>query len=111
MTGYFELLKGETDEFRFNLKAGNHETLVTSQGYSSKSAAEKGIESVKLNATNGERYDRRTAKDGSPYFVLLAANHEIVATSEMYSSAQAMEKGIASMRLNASSAEVRDKTS
>ena len=35
------------------------------------------------------------------YFVLRAANHQIIATSEMYASKQNAEKGIASVRVNA----------
>ena len=110
MAGYFELLKNDTGKFRFNLKAGNHETILTSETYGSKEAAEKGIDAVKSNASRADAYDRRTAKDGSPYFVLLAGNSQVVGTSEMYSSTEAMEKGVDSVRLNAVSAEVKDKT-
>jgi len=110
MTGYFELLESDTGKFRFNLKAGNHETILTSESYESKDAAKKGIESVKMNATLADSYDRRSAKDGAPYFVLLAGNRQVIGRSEMYSGAEAMEKGIESVRLNASSAEIKDKT-
>ena len=50
------------------------------------------------------------AKDGSPYFVLKAANGEIIGKSEMYSSVAAMEKGIASVVTNAAEAEIVDTT-
>ena len=36
--------------FRFVLKAGNGETIASSQVYTSKEACKKGIESVKKNA-------------------------------------------------------------
>ncbi len=36
--------------FHFVLKAGNGETIATSQVYTSKEACKKGIESVKKNA-------------------------------------------------------------
>lgn len=44
------------------------------------------------------------------YFVLVAANHEIVATSEMYASKQGALRGINSVRNNASSEDVRDES-
>lgn len=110
MAGYFELLKNAAGAFRFNLKAGNHEVILSSESYTSKAAAQGGIESVKKNAADDARYDRRTAKDGSRYFVLLAANKEIIGKSEMYSSAAAMENGIQSVTKNAPPAAVKDKT-
>ena len=55
--GYFTLFKSDkNDEYYFNLKAPNHEIILASQGYSSKEAAENGIESVKVNATEDGRF-------------------------------------------------------
>jgi uncharacterized protein YegP (UPF0339 family) len=110
MAGYFELKKGDGGNFRFNLKAGNHEVILTSESYTSKAAAQTGIAAVKTNAPADANYDRRTAKDGSRYFVLLAANKQIIGRSEMYSSAAAMEGGIASVRRNAPDADTKDLT-
>ena len=50
----------------------------------------------------------KVAKDGSNYFVLVAANHQTIGKSEMYSSARAIEKGIASVKTNAPNAAVKD---
>lgn len=110
MPGHFELLKGDSGAFRFNLKAGNNHTILTSQRYGSKAAAQNGIESVMKNAEHDERYERQVARDGSPYFVLRAANKEVIGTSEMYSTAQEMENGIESVKRSAIGADVRDKT-
>jgi len=73
MAGYFEIRRGAGGAFRFNLKAGNHETILTSETYTTKDAALNGIESVRKNAAEDGKFDRRTAKDGSPYFVLVGA--------------------------------------
>lgn len=48
--------------------------------------------------------------DSEYYFVLKADNHEVIATSEMYSSKQAAETGIASVQKNGSSTVIRDET-
>lgn len=71
-----------------------------------KSGANDGIESVKKNSVLDERYDRRESKKGEPYFVLLAANKQIIGQSELYSSAAAMENGIASVKKNGPDASI-----
>jgi uncharacterized protein YegP (UPF0339 family) len=110
MAGSFELKAAAGGKFMFNLKAGNNQVILTSESYSSKAAAQNGIDSVKTNAPNDARYERKKAKDDSPYFVLKAANSEPLGRSEMYSSASAMESGIASVKANAPSATVKDLT-
>ncbi len=54
MAGTFELYEDRAGEHRFRLKAGNGQVIATSEGYSSKSAARNGIESVKTNAPDAE---------------------------------------------------------
>nr|WP_233788124.1 YegP family protein [Serratia ureilytica] len=44
------------------------------------------------------------------YFVLHADNGEIIATSEMYSSKQAAQNGIASVQKNGATTDIRDRT-
>jgi uncharacterized protein YegP (UPF0339 family) len=111
MAGYFELKTAAGAQFMFNLKAGNHEVILTSERYASKQGAVDGIASVQKNAPDDGRYQRKAAKDNSPYFVLLAANGERLGKSEMYSSSSAMESGIASVKANAPSATTKDLTS
>jgi len=109
MAGYFLLTKSGT-QFKFVLKAGNHETILSSERYASKSSAENGIASIKTNSATDSRYERKTSKDDKPYFVLKAANGEIIGTSEMYSSSSAAEKGIESCKANGPSAPTKDET-
>ena len=106
MAGKFELKKSKNDKYFFNLHAGNGQIILTSEMYESRASALNGIESVKKNAPDDARYERKTAKDGSPYFVLKAGNGEIIGSSEMYSSNAAMENGIAAVKKNALVAEI-----
>jgi uncharacterized protein YegP (UPF0339 family) len=110
MAAKFEIKGSAGEQFMFNLKAANGEVILTSETYRQKRSAEQGIASVKTNASDDSRFERKTAKDGSPYFVLKAANGEVIGKSEMYSSAAAMEKGIASVVANAAEAEIVDVT-
>lgn len=107
--GYFTLFKSEkNDEYYFNLKAPNHEIILASQGYTSKSAAENGIESVKMNATEDGRFERNVAKNGEFYFNLKSGNGQVIGTSEMYKATAGRDNGIESVKKNAPIAEVND---
>ncbi|WP_282846448.1 YegP family protein [Microbacterium oxydans] len=54
MAGKFELYTDKSGEYRFRLKAGNGEVIAISEGYSSKSAALNGIDSVRRNAADAD---------------------------------------------------------
>ena len=56
MAGKFELKKGKTGKFSFNLKSGNGQVVFTSQTYDDKRSANAGIKSVKNNAAKDARY-------------------------------------------------------
>ena len=109
MAGYYELKTSASGQYMFNLRAGNHEVILTSESYSRKASAEAGIESVRSNSQNDAHYEKRKASDGSDYFVLKAGNGEVIGRSEMYSSRQAMEHGIASVKTNGPSPEVKER--
>ncbi|HEV7701652.1 MAG TPA: YegP family protein [Pyrinomonadaceae bacterium] len=108
MAGKFEIKKGKTGKFRFNLKASNGQIILTSEAYDTRAAAVKGITSVKKNSANDKRFERKTAKDGSVYFVLKAMNGEPIGKSEMYKTKRSLENGIASVAKNAPDAPVAD---
>lgn len=109
--GKFVITKRTNGEFQFNLKAGNGQTILTSEGYTTKAACSGGIESVKKNASDDGRYDRLESKSGKPYFNLKANNGQIIGASEMYESVSARENGIESVKKNAADAAVDDQTS
>lgn len=70
MAGWFELSKSSDNQFRFVLKAGNGETILTSELYTSKASAEKGIASVRSNSPQEERYEKKTASNGKQRQIL-----------------------------------------
>lgn len=108
MAGKFVLEKASNGQYYFNLKAGNNETILTSEQYKAKSSAVNGIDSVKENAPLDERYEK---KDGTSFrFNLKAKNGQVIGSSESYTTAAARDKGIASVKTNAPTATVTDKT-
>lgn len=110
MAGKFILKKTNKGSFVFNLKASNGQVILTSEPYSDKRSAMNGIESTRKNAGKDANYERRTAKNGQPYFVLKAANTQVIGQSEMYASKASMENGIASVMRNAPGAVLEDTT-
>ncbi len=108
MAGVFELKATSDGQFVFNLKAGNGEVILTSEHYQAKDSAINGIASVQKNAATDANFERKEASNGDPYFVLKAANAQVIGQSEMYSSEAAMENGIESVKKNAPDATVKD---
>lgn len=110
MAGWFELSKSSNDQFRFVLKAGNAEIILTSELYHAKSSAENGIASVQSNCAIDGRYEKKDSSNGRYYFNLKAANNQIIGTSQMYLTTQSRDTGIASVKINGTSTTVKDNT-
>lgn len=108
--GYFILKKGIDDQIYFSLHADNNEPILQSEGYKTKIKAEGGIDSTRTNASFESRFDRRRSKDDQHYFVLKAANGQVIGTSEMYTTEAAMDNGIQSVMKNAPLANVIDES-
>lgn len=108
MAGKFCISEGNDGRDYFVLKAANGEVILQSQGYSSATGCENGIESVKANATDESKFECREAKDGRTYFVLKANNGQEIGRSQMYKTQSGCDNGIASVAKNAPDATVVD---
>lgn len=94
----------------FVLVAGNGAIIGVSEMYSSKSAAQAGIDTVikivtAVNAqpvepTTGVRFETFKGLDGKYYFHLRAANGEIVLQSQGYTSSSGASSGVSSVKTN-----------
>ena len=104
----FQIFAGNNDQFYFRLRAVNGEIVLTSEGYSTKQGCQNGIASVKKNVLQDQQYKRKESKDGQFYFVLVAINGKTIGISEMYSSKQSRDKGIAVVKEAAPEAEIED---
>ncbi|MBB6235759.1 hypothetical protein HDC90_000359 [Pedobacter sp. AK013] len=108
--GKFVITKRTNGEYQFNLKAGNGQVILASEGYAAKSSCENGIESVKKNGQDDSKFERKTSKNGKHYFNLKATNGQIIGSSEMYESTSARDNGIESVKKNAPDAETDDQS-
>lgn len=91
---YLQIFEGNDDQFYFRVRASNGEIVLQSEGYTSRSGAENGLNSVKENSQNLDRYENRTSENDKPYFVLKAGNGQVIGVSEMYESESARDNGI-----------------
>lgn len=108
--GKFVISKRSNGEFQFNLKAGNGQVILTSEGYAAKSSCENGIASVKNNAQDDSKFEKKTSSNGKYHFSLKATNGQIIGSSEMYESAAARDNGIESVKNNAPGADIEDQS-
>ena len=119
MAGKFVITTAKNGEFTFNLKASNGEVILTaSETYTTMSACENGIASVKKNSgvhiedqTRDEKqshpkYELYKDKAGEFRFRLKASIGEIIGKSEGYKAKASAKKGIASIAKNAPDAPI-----
>ena len=106
MAGKFECYKDKAGEFRFRLKAGNGNTILSSEGYKSKSGCSNGIESVRKNSQDPDRFVKKETDSGKFRFNLTAKNSQTVGSSQNYSSESGCDNGMKSVATNAPDAVV-----
>lgn len=115
------VIKHTATGVKFDLKAGNGETILTSEVYTSDDACKKGIASVQKNAPVAGVEDQTQAgysevkhpkfeiykdKAGEFRFRLKAANGQIIGASEGYAALAGCKNGIESVKRNAVDAQV-----
>ena len=106
MAGKFECYKDKAGEFRFRLKAGNGNTILSSEGYKSKSGCANGIESVKKNCSDPDRFVKKVTPSGKFRFSLTAKNSQAIGSSQNYASESGCNNGMKSVANNAPDAVV-----
>ena len=106
MAGKFVVTVGKDGQDYFALKAGNGETILQSEGYKARKSCANGIESVRKNCVDDNKFEVREAKDGRKYFIIKANNGQEIGRSQMYKSASGLRNGMASVQRNAPSAKV-----
>jgi len=106
--GKFEIFQDKAGEYRFRLKAGNGQIILASEWYSNKDGCENGIESVRKNSQNRDRFEEKETSNGGCKFNLKAGNGQVIWTSEIYNSKSACENGIESVMKNAPDAKIEE---
>jgi len=97
-SGHLETFQGQDDRWYFRLVAGNEQIVLGSQSYSRESSAKNGAQSVVSNGLDADNFELREAANGSTYFVLKAANHQVIGQSEQYSTRSNAQRGVRTVR-------------
>ena len=106
MAGKFEWYTDKAGEYRFRLKASNGNNILASEGYKSKSGCANGIESIKKNCVDPDRFVKKETASGKFRFSLTAKNHQVIGTSQNYESESGCDNGMKSVAKNAPDAKV-----
>lgn len=119
--GKFVVKATKNGGMKFDLKASNGETILTSQTYKSEKSCLNGIASVKNNAPAAAvedqtvegfaaekcpKFEIYTDKAGESRFRLKAKNGQIIGVGESYKSLKSCKNGIESVVKNAPEAPV-----
>jgi len=110
MAGTFEIFMDKAGEYRFRLKASNGQVVLTSEGYSSKSSAKNGVESVQKNCEDPSCFVSATAESGKFRFNMRAKNNQVIGISQLYESAAARDNGIEAVGRAAKDAVIVDQS-
>lgn len=98
------------NQYYWVLHSINAEALIKSEMYTTKEACKNGIASSKTCIADSN-FQRKIASNGYQYyFNQLANNYQVLGTSEMYNTKQAMENGIAAVKRDAPIAGIEDLT-
>ena len=96
------------EPFSFTFVGAEGKTIIKSENYAAKKSALNGIESVKKNASNDNRYEMKQSKDGKFFFNLKAANGQIVGTSTLFASETDRDRAMAELKSDAASASLTE---
>lgn len=108
--GKFRITTRKNGEFQFNLEASNGQVILSSEGYTTKTACLNGVESVRKNSQDDNRFERKTTESGAFRFNLKASNGQVIGVSQNYTTEASRDNGIESVKKNAPDATVVDET-
>jgi uncharacterized protein YegP (UPF0339 family) len=115
------VIRNVSSGIKFDLKAGNGQTIATSEVYTTEAACRNGIASVQKNApvagiedqtiegyaaVSHPKFEIYEDKGGEYRFRLKATNGQIIAVSEGYTAKASCLNGVESVQKNAPEAEI-----
>ncbi len=108
------ILKKNTEAkqpYHFVLVGPSKKTLLLSENYVNSYGARNGIDSVRINGTEEQNYELKTATDGKFYFDLKAKNHEIIGRGMLHNAEAQRDKDIEDIMKYCENAPLTDETS
>ena len=96
------------EPFTFAFVGADGKNLLRSENYKAKKSAVNGIDSVKKNCTDDNRYEMKEAKNGKHFFNLKSSNGQVVASSAMFDTAADRDSAITELKADGPNAAVDD---
>lgn len=93
MSAWFELKQYGSGACRFLLKTKEAQTMLQSDRYPCRDSAEAALGLFRAHCSFAERYVKKISAGGKPYFKLKSGN-EVILTSHLYDSEEALERAI-----------------
>jgi uncharacterized protein len=94
----FEMYLGPNSVIYWKYVDATGKIIAVSKGTTIKETAYEGIRMIKENANIDQRYEKTVPVEGKFGFRLRAANHQIVAESQVYDKAEDRDEALVSMR-------------
>jgi uncharacterized protein YegP (UPF0339 family) len=111
MTGWYEISTVNDGRwYVFNLKAESGDTLLQSDFCETLAAAEEAVSLAQLNSPLDTRYERLPTVEGRIHFKLTGPAEQLIGTSGVFDSEQARDAGIALIKLNGPTRDIRNNT-
>ena len=108
--GKFVISLKKNGQYYFVLKTNNGIVILASEGYTSKIGCMNGIESVKKNGSDDNKFEIKNSLNGKFYFHLKASNGQIIGSSEIYEDKASCKRGINSVKKNILQSTIVDQT-
>ena len=102
----FQIKNSKDGQQYFVLKAPNGETILVSETYKSSAGVRNGIKSVMTNCKRKGAFSKFKDVSGELRFTLKAKNNKVIGQSEGYKTRFGRLIGIASVKINAPTAEI-----
>jgi uncharacterized protein len=109
--GKILIKKQSNNTFRFTMKAGNGQTILTGEPCRTKEECLKDIEALRTRATDQHSFEFKRSFNQKHYFNVLDTDGAVIGSSEMYESSSGRDVGIGLVKVNAPVAVVEDLTS
>ncbi|MFK7775862.1 MAG: DUF1508 domain-containing protein [Saprospiraceae bacterium] len=91
--GWDRFYSEKNNEYYFSYKVDGEPVLI-SEGYTTEASRENGIASVEKNWSINKRYKHHQTPGGRYYYTIRAGNHQEIARSKWYSSAEDRDRGV-----------------
>lgn len=99
--GAFRLSQNKAGKYVFRLVGANGQIILSGESFPTRAAAEAAIRDVSESALVEENFERKSASDGTYYFVLKGSNGKVLGKSDGYASQAGRETGIWAVKRNA----------